>query len=67
MFLLKSDELKMVEQKDWNSPTLIKAIKLQTKAEQPSTKLIANHQKRYPTPKTKRRPHQDSRRGNYMR
>ena len=36
------------------APSLIKAIKLQPPAEQPSTKQTANHQKkRYPTPEDK--------------
>ena len=41
-FLIKSivdlDGLKMAEQKDWNSPSAIKATKLQPTAEQPSAK-----------------------------
>ena len=46
-----------------DSPSLVKATKLQPTAEQPSTKETANYQKRYPTPEDKERLHQDGRRG----
>ena len=52
--------MKMEEQKDWSSPSLIKTTKLQQSAEQTSTKWIGNFQKDIPLQKTKRRPHQDS-------
>ena len=43
----------MAEEKDWSSPSLIKARKLQPIAEQPSTKYTRNYQQRYPTPENK--------------
>lgn len=52
-FLIKSivdlDGLKMAEQKDWNSPSVMKATKLQPTAKQPSKKQTRNYQKRYRT------------------
>ena len=38
--------IKTAEQKDWSSPSLIKATKLQLTAKQASTKWTANYQKR---------------------
>ena len=46
---MKQDRIKMAEQKDWSSPSLIKTKKLQPMAEQPSIKQTENFQKRYPT------------------
>ena len=43
----------MAEEKVWSLPSLIKATELQPTAEQPSTKQIANYQKRYPSPEDK--------------
>ena len=43
----------MAEQKDWSSPSFIKATKLQPIAEQPSTKQTENYQKSFPTIKAK--------------
>ena len=43
----------MAEQKEWSSPSLIKAAKLQVTAEQLSIKQTANYQKRYLTPENK--------------
>ena len=54
--------IKMSEQKDWNSPSLIKITKLQPHAEQPSTKWTENYQKdSQPTPED-----EDGRSANYV-
>ena len=53
------DGIKMAEQKDWSSPSLIKTTKLQPNAEQPSTKWTGNLQKDILLQKTERRPHQE--------
>ena len=42
-----------MEEKDGSTASLVKATKLKTIAEQPSTKWTANYQKRYPTPEDK--------------
>ena len=59
------DRIKIAEQKDWSSPSLIKTTELQPNAEQTSTKWTGNFQKDILLQKTKRRPYQDGRRGDY--
>ena len=53
------DGIKMAEQKDWSSTSLIKTTKLQPNAEQPSTKWTGNFQKDNLLQRTKRRSHQE--------
>ena len=60
------DGIKMVEEKDWSSPSLIKATTLQPTAEQPPTNRLQTIQEDILLQKTKRRPHQEGRRGDYM-
>ena len=50
-------EIKMAEQKDWSSTSLLKATKLQQNAEQPSAKWTQNFQKDILLQKTKKRQH----------
>ena len=49
----QEDRIKMAEQNNWNSSSLIKATKLQPTAKQLSTKQTGNYQKRYPTTEDK--------------
>ena len=64
--VVSGDAIKMVEEKDWSSSSLIKTTKLQLTAEQPSNKLIAKCEKRYPTPEDKEEATSRGRRGDYM-
>ena len=52
LIIISRDGIKMVEQKDWSSPSLIKT-KLQPNAEPLSTKWSGNFQNRYQTPEDK--------------